>query len=320
MRRATLMILLMALLAVGSAARAEEPLMWLEQGENALHVSAALEADPLAYRDPVWYRLAETKAVLPDGVEGMISQLYPKVTAFISYNHVSLASSHEFFEGEWWLRDPMPLLAADTLVGGQPVVEQLQGLLRQVGWESPSEPDVFCTVRQAVEGNLPPIANGIFYAGVIPESLWDEVYYLHFEQTFDGHPLEPWIEHTNEEEWETRDASFLVDREGKMVTAYLFPGYQAVSQAAEEKKLLTARQAGENLIRFLQYGYRMPNESYTYRWEINSFTEGLILNRNGTAFPAWHIGYDQIMIDRVTGDEWRSRKKFTINAVTGFQW
>lgn len=320
MKRVLLLIWLAALLLIASGACAEEPLMWLDQRENALHVSAAMEADPLAYRDPVRYGLQETEPMLPDDLAGMLSRLYPEVTASRAYRHVQIKSSHESFEGEWWLRDPLPLLAADTVIGGQPVTERLQELLRRIGWESPSEPDIFCTVRQAVEWNLTPMINGYFYAGQMPEELWDEVYYLHFRQTIGGHPLDPWIEHTNEEEWETRDACFAVDRDGKIINGYIFPGYQAVSQSAEMEPLLTARQAGENLLRFMQYRYKAPDESYTYRWEISSFTEGLVLNRNGTAYPAWDIGYDQIIIDRATGEEYRSRQAFTINAVTGFQW
>lgn len=320
MKKAWLLLWLLALLAIGSAARAEEPLMWLDQEEAVLHVSEALKADPLDYRDPVRYELAETDAALPDDLEGMLSRLYPEVSVSKAYQHMRIASSDPYFEGEWWLRDPLPLLAADTAIGGQPVAARLQELLQRIGWEAPSEPDVFCTVRQAVEWNLSPFVMGYFYAGAIPEALWDEVYYLHFTQSFDGRPLEPWIEHANEQEWETRDAYFAVDREGRIMTAYIFPGYRVVGRSAESRRLITARQAGENLIRFVQYCYQAPDAAYTCRWEIRSFTEGLILNRDGTAYPAWHVGYDQIMTDRITGEAWHSQKVFTINAVTGFRW
>ena len=181
---------------------------------------------------------------------------------------------------------------------------------------------MFCTAKQVVMRGTNPGEDGSFYVQGIPEALWNDIYYLHFEQRIDGYPLEIWIENADENEFETLDANFVLDSDGHIITGHVFPGYEIVSQSDITDNLLSAYEAGErffNLMKSRYDAYKTNSmfRNLEYSWIITDFKPTLVLTHNRIALPSWRILYQLVITDTITGEQFINDRIYSINALTG---
>lgn len=324
MKKLWLCVSLILCLTIVLTAQADEgaPLMWLEQSEGISHVSSAMGQSPLTYQNPMQYQLAEKQLTLPGELEVWFSDKYGAIKVAVTDKHAILKngdSSFDFFPD--FRPETRFVMDMNTVQGSEAIIEQLQSLLIGMGWEAPSAPTFFCTVRQAVEQTDSPIIFGLASAGQTAEEIWDQLFHIHFLQTFGGRPLMEWIDDTTEDEYERRDAYMLVDDNGKIVSAYLFPGYQVAAQSAFSGPLMTAQEAGDVFLRRQHYVYSDPAfDELDFRYEITDFREALVLTHTGVALPAWMIDYTTIITNKGTGQQWKNSDYSFINAVNTSGW
>lgn len=311
-----------------SIACAEEALMWTSQSDPVIHAAEGYKDTSPVYENPKQYLLQLRPLAFPASLNAMLSADYGPISIEQEHHELVIKPSHSYFgqsahqicsvsfPGEDDL--PVSFCFADE----QPIVQQLQELLKSVGWVEACDPDMFCTARQVVQRGTSPIDNGKFHVDSIPEDLWDSFYFLHFMQEIDGYPLEIWIENANEDEFETRDAAFVLDSDGRIVTGRIFPGYEVVGKADLSGRTLTAYEAGERFLKFMLYRYEWTKswdglEEYECSWEITGFHPGLVLTHTGAALPCWQIEYRQILTNMVTGERFQNDRTYSINALTG---
>ena len=102
----------------------------------------------------------------------------------------------------------------------------------------------------------------------------------------------------------------------KKLLAFILILCLAVAAAA------VAEEAGKLLMEDRRYRYSESRtwegfENYEFSWEITGFEPGLVLTHSGTAFPCWWIEYDFVTTDENTGEQFRNKNNYVINAVTG---
>lgn len=311
-----------------STACAEEALMWTSQSDPVIHAAEGYKDTSPVYANPKQYRLQLRPLAFPASLNDMLSADYGPISIEQEHHELVIKSSHAYFGHVSHQTCAVSLPGEDDLpvsfcnADGQPVVQQLKEILKSVGWVEDCDPDMFCTARQVVQRGTSPINNGRFYVNSIPEDLWDSFYYLHFAQKIDGYPLEIWIEDANEDEFETRDATFVLDGDGRIVTGRIFPGYEIVGQADLSGRALTAYEAGERFLKSMLFRYEWTKswdglEEYECSWEITGFHTGLILTHTSVALPCWQVEYRMILTNTATGERFQTDDTYPINALNG---
>lgn len=316
--------ILFVMLLLFSTAYAEEALMWTSQSDPVIASAEGFrEASPI-YEHPKQYLLQLRSLANTAALNDLLSETFGPVSVEQDNHEIKIISSHAYF------RRSSPDICAVRfpgvddvcLAGKEQVVQRLQDILKNIGWSDVCAPDTFCTARQVVQRGTNPIEVGKGYVADIPEEEWDDFYYLHFMQKIDGYPLEIWIEDANEDEYETRDATFVLDAEGRIVTGRIFPGYEVIDQSELSGKLLTAYEAGERCLKIMLSNYDWTKtwdgmSDYECAWEITGFAPSLVLTHDGVALPCWQIKYRMIITSRTTGERYSNDRTYSINALTG---
>jgi len=310
-----------------SSAYADEPLMWASLNDPVIHSSDDFLKNQPQYVNPKQYQLKLRSLAVTVPPDDLLSDKYTTVQSLQDNHDLIITSSHSYFPfapnhyaAAFPGTDNLPVdlcLSDDT-----PVITKLQQFLKSTGWADICAPDMFCTAAQVVSRGTNPLENGEYYTAGILEELWNNLYFVHFMQKIDGYPLDIWIEDATEDEYETRDASFVLDDNGKIITGCIFPGYEIVRQADLPGKLLSAEEAGQRFLnvmkdRFAEYKTLDGFQHYSYSWEIVSFEPGLVLTHNDIALPNWQILYQLIVTDENTGEQFRNYRTYSINALTG---
>lgn len=301
--------------------------MWASLNDPVIHSSDDFLKNQPQYVNPKQYQLQLRSLAVTVPPDDLLSDKYTTVQSLQDNHDLIITSSHSYFpfapnhySAAFPGTDNLPVdlcLSDDT-----PVITKLQQFLKSTGWADVGAPDMFCTAAQVVSRGTNPLENGEYYTAGIPEELWNNLYFVHFMQKIDGYPLDIWIEDATEDEYETRDASFVLDENGKIITGCIFPGYEIVRQADLPGKLLSAEEAGQRFLkamkdRFAEYKTLDGFQHYNYSWEIVSFEPGLVLTHNDIALPNWQILYQLIVTDENTGEQFRNYRTYSVNALTG---
>ena len=313
---------LLLLFLLFSSACAEEPLMRASQSDPAVYTSEAFREHPPVYNHPRQYTLRRRPLASLSLPAALLSETFGPVTAARDHSVLAISSAHPWFgpSASQYMAPAFPL--PDSLPADRPEVRQLQNLLKDIGWSDVSDPDLYCSARQMVQSASSPIFSPEYYTRGIPEDSWDSFFFLHFLQKIDGYPLSIWMENASEEDFETFDANFVLDADGCIVTGRIFPGYEVVSSQEITEPLISAEEAGKLLMEDRRYRYSESRtwkncEHYEFSWEITGFEPGLALTHSGTAFPCWWIEYDFVITDENTGEQFRIKEDYVINAVNG---
>ena len=315
-------IILLLLIILASAASAEEPLMWASQSDPETHSSDNFRNNPPVYPHPMQYQLVLLPLAVTTLPEELPSKAFGPVSTGQDGHELAITSGHPWFGENAHARLNPGFPGPDDRPPDTHPVQQLRNLLKDIGWTEACEPDLYCTASEVVRRGTFPDESGTYYTRGIPEESWDDLWFVHFTQHIDGLPLDIWVYHASDDEYETRDASFVLDTEGRIITGRVFPGYEIVSGSEITDPLLSAYEAGECFFDTMKYIYEESKtwdgfEHYEYSWEITGFEAGLIQRHNLTAVPCWRIQYQRIMTDELTGEQFRNARDYTINALAG---
>lgn len=318
MKKTALLIWLLLFLCV--TAHADEALMWISQSDPQLHTAENFQRQTLTYDHPMQYRLEMLPLSLIEIPDSLFSIRYGPVSVFQD-NHTWYAAS-TVFDSTAAMTSSVLFPGVDDLPADTPAIKQLQQLLQGIGWTDADQPDMYCTAAQIVQRGTNPIERGHFYVSALPEGQWDAFSFVHFSQKIDGLSLAVWVEDADEDAYETRDASFVLDPDGRVIAGRVFPGYTVVATSELPGTMLTAYDAGERFLKLMLDRYTWTKtwdglETYDCSWSITQFEKGLVLTLQDIALPAWRIHYRMTMTDSTTGETSVIERIYTINALTG---